>query len=146
MTTLFARQTKCCVHRHLQLRWNRTLTRGDAIIVWVCQETRCHQHKENVLVCGPKFYFLQWIENYKFPLTNDQATPNYFEVWNIFDGQVNKCHMGWILGCKIFCGQFNQNVIWKNVPWHVWTKSRNTKNYSTCHAYIDGASIQLDYT
>ncbi len=53
--------------------------------------------------------------------------------------------MGWRLGCKIFCGQFNQDV-WENDPWHVWIEYRGMKNCSTCHAHINGASIQLDFT
>jgi hypothetical protein len=28
------------------------LVKGDTIIVWVCQGTRCHQHKENVSMGG----------------------------------------------------------------------------------------------
>ncbi len=52
--------------------------------------------------------------------------------------------MGWRLGCRIFCGKFNQNVIWESDPWHIWPKSRGTKKCSTHHAHIDGASIQLD--
>ncbi len=49
-----------------------------------------------------------------------------FEVWNIIGGQIDKFHMGWRLGCKIFCGQFNQDVIWKGDPWHVWAEFRGT--------------------
>jgi hypothetical protein len=36
--------------------------------------------------------------------------------------EVGKCHMGWWLGCRIFCGQFNQDVMWETNPWHVWPK------------------------
>ncbi len=36
------------------------------------------------------------------------------------------------------------DVIWETNPWHVWPKSKGTKDYSTHCAQIDGASIQLD--
>jgi hypothetical protein len=45
----FGRQTKCYVHRCVQLGWNWVLTRGDAIIVWFCKGTRCHQHKKKCI-------------------------------------------------------------------------------------------------
>jgi hypothetical protein len=48
---------------------------------------------------------------------------------------------GWKLGCRIFCGQFNQDVIWGSDPWHVWVESKSMKNCSTCYAHIDGASM-----
>jgi hypothetical protein len=60
------------------------------------------------LVDYPKIVFcLHRIKNCKFPLINGQVTCRNFEVWSIFDGQASKCHMGWWLGCNIFCGQFH---------------------------------------
>ncbi len=140
--TFFTRQTRCCVHRCVQLRWNRELKKGDAIIVWVCKGARCHQHKESTLLgCPWIIYCLQQVENYKLPLMNGQATHHNFEVWNIFSGRISKCHMRWKLGCKIFCGLFNQYFIWEIDPWHVWPKSKGTNNCWTRRAHIDGVSI-----
>jgi hypothetical protein len=34
------------------------LARGDTIIVWVCQGSRCHEHKENVSMGGFRIVFL----------------------------------------------------------------------------------------
>ncbi len=89
---------RCCVHKHVWLGWTWALARGDAIIIWVCNGTICHHHKKCVLVgCFKIVFCLQQVGNYIFPWMNGQAKCHNFEVWNIFDGQVGKCHMGWWL-------------------------------------------------
>ncbi len=35
----------------------------------------------------------------------------------------------------------NKDVIWETYLWHVWPKSKGTKNYSTRRTHIDGASM-----
>ncbi len=122
---------KYCV----QLGWSRTFIRGNTIIMWVYKGARCHQCKEmHWWVASELLFCLQQVKNYKFFSTNGQATCHNFDKL-----KAGKCHMGWRLGCRIFYGQFNQDVIWETNPWHVWPKSKGTKNYSTHCTHIDGA-------
>jgi hypothetical protein len=68
----FGRQTKCCVHRRLRLGRSCTLTRGDAMIVWVCKWAKCHQCKKKMhwWVAPKLFYDYNELKNYKFTSIN----------------------------------------------------------------------------
>jgi hypothetical protein len=63
------------------------------------QRNKMPPMQKNAFVGCPIIVFcLQQVGNYKFPLTNGQATCHNFEIWSIFGGHANKCHMGWWLG------------------------------------------------
>jgi hypothetical protein len=53
--------------------------------------------------------------------------------------------MKWKLGCIVFLGQSNQNVIWQFDLWYVWGEFEDANYCPTC-AHVDGASIQVDST
>jgi hypothetical protein len=99
-------------------------------------------------VGGLPHTWILFIANQELQIPFYEWPNNMPQLWGLKHiwWQASKCHMGWWLGCRIFCGQFNQDVIWKIDLWHVWPKYKAKNKCSTCCVHIDGTSIQLNYT